>query len=154
MSSAWVVAAAQMASSALDLFSTRARAKSQRRVAGAIGRIERTQIAEESYWSSQQRLRQTGALVSAQRARLASSGVAGGRTTRLLEAQARMASSREQAQADIGAAYKRESSRFRESQQRASASASVARSTLNLLATGAETASWLYQQPTEDELDG
>jgi len=154
MSSAWVVAASQLAGAALDLFSTRTRAKSQKTMAGAIGRVERSQIALSSYLDSQQRIRQTGSLISAQRAGLAASGVAGGRTSRLLEAQARMAASREQFQADASAIYQRGASRLREQQQRAAASEAVTRSTVNLFQTGLDTASWLISQPKKEETDG
>src|SRR5690625_6690693 len=107
MSSAWVVAASQLAGAALDLFSTRTRAKSQKTMAGAIGRVERSQIALSSYLDSPQRLRQTGSLISAQRAGFAAAGVAGGRTSRLLAAQARMGASRAESQADARAVYQR-----------------------------------------------
>lgn len=124
----------------IDMAGVMADSKVTRSHAGVAGRLERRQIAEMSRFDSQARIRQTGALVGAQKAALAASGVAGGRTARLLEAQARMTASRQQEQADMQTALGMTASRLRQQQIRGAAKMRNIKARTNVLQTDLQSA--------------
>lgn len=144
------VAAAQFGAASLNLFSEWQGAKADRAMAGVVGRMERRQIALQSRFDAQQRVRQTGSLISSQRSAMAQSGVAGGRTARLLEAHTRNTMGRQQAQADIGRVYQEASSQMGQQAANAQARRRVTGAAINLLASGADYMQWRDSLPPED----
>lgn len=108
MSANWVVAAQNFASSdagqaaggLLGMFGPITNSRLQRELGGINDEFTRMQNRIASAADANARVRATQGLISAQRAGLGASGVAGGRTSRLLEARARINASREQRQAD------------------------------------------------------
>lgn len=114
MSANWVTAASQFAGQmnvdvlnaetggmALEAIGTAFTGKLQRSLIDMSDRMTRRQIRMASRFDANQRIRATQNLISAQRAGLGASGVMGGRTARLLEAQARIVSGRQQMQANL-----------------------------------------------------
>lgn len=108
MSGNWVVSAKNFAESdegnllmqGLQFAGTLANSAFQRELGGINDRFTRMQNRMASAADANARIRATQGLISAQRAGLGASGVAGGRTSRLLEARARINASREQKQAN------------------------------------------------------
>ncbi|MFO7858074.1 MAG: hypothetical protein R6V11_04045, partial [Ectothiorhodospiraceae bacterium] len=92
------------------------------------------QIASEA--DANARIRATQSLISAQRAGLGASGVAGGRTSRLLEARARINASREQRQANQSRIFADTSSRLNRIAGRAGARRRVFTAANDLLTAG------------------
>ena len=118
MSANWVVAAGQMGGSLADLFGTLSDSATSRTFGRINDELTRQQIAIASEADAAARVRATGNLISSQRAALGASGVAGGRTQRLLEARVRINASREQRQANQSRAFAEASSRLGRIQNR------------------------------------
>lgn len=125
MSADWVTAAAQFVkTSGSDMFSaetggslasfvgTAFGAKLNRSLMDIEDRMARRQIRIASQADANARIRATQNLISAQRAALGASGVMGGRTARLLEAQARITAGRQQLQADQSRLFAETASRL------------------------------------------
>ncbi|TVR96492.1 MAG: hypothetical protein EA406_11825 [Rhodospirillales bacterium] len=136
-----------MAGSTVNLLSTLGQSRFESASARATGRLERRQIAMASEFDAQARIRSTGSLISAQRAALGASGVMGGRTSRLLETQARIRAGREQMQADASRVLQESSSMMNERARRTAARVNTFRAAANLFASGVETYNFMQGLP-------
>lgn len=136
MAANWVIAAAQMAGSGLDLISAASDAANSRTFGRINDQLTRQQIAIASAADQNARLRAMGNLISTQRAALGASGVAGGRTARLLEARVRINAAREQRQANQSRVFQETASRLGRIQNRIQARSQVWRAGQDLLLTG------------------
>jgi len=125
MSANWVVAAANIGGSLADLFGAASDAATSRTFGRINDQLTQQQIAIASEADAAARVRATGNLISSQRAALGASGVAGGRTQRLLEARARINASREQRQANQSRAFSEAASRLGRIQNRTQARGQV-----------------------------
>jgi hypothetical protein len=135
MAANWVIAAANIAGSSLDLLGTAAEARTSRTFGRINDELTRQQIAIASSADANARIRATGNLISAQRAALGASGVMGGRTARLLEARVRINAGREQRQANQSRVFRDTASRLGRIQNRSAARTQVWRSAQDLFVT-------------------
>ena len=146
MSANWVVAAkewAQQNPGAVDLLgsglgfaSTLSGSLFSRSIGGINDRMTREQIKLASEADANARIRATQGLISSQRAALGASGIAGGRTARLIEARTRINANREQRQADQSATFATASSRINRAVNRASARSAAFQGGQDLLLAG------------------
>lgn len=143
MSANWVVAAkdfaaspqGQAASGLAGLFGSIVGADVARTFGGINDKFTRRQNSIASAADANARIRATQGLISAQRAGLGASGIAGGRTSRLLEARARINASREQSQANQSRIFADTASRLNRIAGRTQAKRSVFVAANDLLAS-------------------
>lgn len=135
MAANWVIAAANIAGSSLDLINAASDAATSRTFGRINDTLTRQQIAIASQADANARVRATGNLISAQRAALGASGVMGGRTARLLEARVRINAGREQRQANQSRIFKDTASRLNRIQNRSAARTQVWRAAQDLFVT-------------------
>lgn len=143
MSANWVVAAKDFATSGEGaaglggLFGSIVGADVARTFGGINDKFTRMQNRIASAADANARIRATQGLISAQRAGLGASGIAGGRTSRLLEARARINASREQSQANQSRIFADTASRLNRIAGRTQARRSVFVAANDLLAQAA-----------------
>src|SRR6056297_88491 len=146
MSANWVVAAkewSQQNPGSMDLLgatlgfaNTLSGSLFSRAMGGINDRMTREQIKMASEADANARIRATQGLISSQRAALGASGIAGGRTARLIEARTRINANREQRQADQSATFATAASRINRVVNRAEARSAAWKGGQDLLVAG------------------
>lgn len=133
---AWVMGAVTFGASLLGHEEQKDSAKFGKRLSGAAERINRRVIEIRAREDTEDRQRRLQSTLSSQRAAMGAMGIAGGRTARLFELQARSAAGREQFAADIATTTQLAQSQLRQLGSIADFSAQVAQSQVDLLTTG------------------
>lgn len=132
MSAQFALLAAQ---AGMDLFQTAMDTSIAKTAARVQGRYERSKIKLASRQQAEDRNDYLVSVLGAQRSALAASGVGGGRTARLLDAQAQRKASRARMYADIQTSDSLIQSRLREKTSVLSAKRAMNRATMDMFAS-------------------
>lgn len=138
MSASWVLGAVQIGTS---LVSSIATASTMENIAESKNELIQLQIDRRVEQMTRQRRLYTTGLIGQQKAALAASGVVGGRTARLLEAQVRQQVSHAAQTSQINLNNRRESARYRQNVAQLGAKMSMFNSVVGAAASGVN----LYQ---------
>lgn len=142
MSAQWALAATQIGTRLLESYFT---AQSAKAIAEARNSLVQTQLDARAAQLTSQRRRYIGQITGAQQASMAASGLIGGRTARLVEAQARRRASQVAQVQKTNIAMKRITAQTGMRMSQLSADLSVGQSLFDAVLSGAKT----YQRQSQ-----